>query len=188
MVDHSAAQMQADADTLEDESDFVSIVLGADALLYPQFQCSSPFASDSEFWLATELRFSIIALHTAAHQNLCCSAVGRKWTGPSTGANGNRCAPVEAAQRVQQLKTARQEFCERMSSRLAQSVRTPLVLQLARAYGLSDAELDAFLLLVLIQGGHRSNLFAAACLDDEVDDGLGDARLLRRVCGLAPVA
>ena len=75
-----------------------------------------------------------------------------------------------------------------MSSRLAQSVRTPLVLQLARAYGLSDAELDAFLLLVLIQGGHRSNLFAAACLDDEVDDGLGDARLLRRVCGLAPVA
>eukprot|EP00966_Prymnesium_polylepis_P109166 2526345-Prymnesium_polylepis.1 len=114
-----------------------------------------------------------------ALQSLQSATVGR----PSA-ATVPSCSPGELAECVRTLATLRSAITEKMLARLAASSRWPLALSLSREYGWSEVELDAFVTLVLIQSGHASHAWVTICLDD-VDDGVGDAKLLRLLSGMS---
>ena len=159
------------------------LVLEADVVLAAELKrlksSATPFDTERDFWLATELKLCVARLHVTALQSLQCATVGR----PSA-ATVPQCSPGELAECVRKLATLRSTLAERMRARVATSSRLPLALELSREYGWSEVELDAFVTLVLIQGGHASDAFATICLDD-VDDGVGDAKLLRALSGMS---
>lgn len=161
--------------------------ISEDAVLNAELQKSpeSSFEAETDFWLAVELKFCVAALHVAALQSLSTASVGRNGSAcAATGSNGRRCSPSDLAARVRELAAVRDNLKACMQARLAVSSKLPLAIQLARAYRLSEVELDVFLLLVLIQSGHRSDTFTAVCLA-EVDEGVGDATLVRKLCRMS---
>jgi hypothetical protein len=161
------------------------LLLRADESLASQAErgADEPFENEQAFWLATELRFCVVALHFTALQSLRSALVGgaRGIHGMSS-ARDSPCSPEEAAQRVNQLATLRQQLVELSASRLTATCKEPLAIQLAKSYGFTPVEQDVLLLLVLLQG-HHSELFASICMED-ADDGLGDAKLLRTLTGM----
>jgi len=120
---------------------------------------TEPFASDAEYLIASELRFTLQSLYVQALGTLRCLVVGGSRRGIYADDPASACSPTETAARVSTLRSMRDAQAACMRSRLGVTPHAPRVVAVAEAYAMSEVEASVLELIVL-QRCHRTVLFA----------------------------